>query len=366
MWPISAAVAAALAQSHGIAVTVDAVRDGVYLGRVPFDVAIVRITGRNRERRKLELVTAEELFPSDPADMLSPWGTELLVQYSVLGADGMPLGDAVPVFFGGIDTPDRVRRSGRLTVSCSDRMADINAAKFLAPRVPASGRPVVDNITSLLQEVIPQVAVDNRCGSEALVPVGIMWERDRGAAVDELASSIAAEVVARPDGGFLIRPVPTIADPVAWTATVGAAGVIVADQSAVSRAGVRNAWVVSSERVDAAEAPIRVVVYDLDPASPTRWDGPLRQRPGFWSSSLITSEYQGLAAAAARLARSRGLARTRRLTLLPNPALDAGDVLAVAVDGEFELHIIDDAVLTLHPDDAGMQVETRSVEVPES
>jgi hypothetical protein len=90
-------------------------------------------------------------------------------------------------------------------------------------------------------------------------------------------------------------------------------------------------------------------------------EGVLGKLTRFWSSPLFSSSGQAREAGQAKLRRSIGLARTRQVTVIANPALDAGDLMAITVDGEGpEFHIADDFAVPLTADPAAMTINTRS------
>jgi hypothetical protein len=80
-----------------------------------------------------------------------------------------------------------------------------------------------------------------------------------------------------------------------------------------------------------------------------------------YSNPLITTQEQGLLAGRARLARSLGITRTRDVDTVPNPALEGGDLIAVATDEGTELHIADAFGVPLAVAD-GMTINTRSTQ----
>ncbi len=360
MWPVTTRWAQALTASHRRATRVEVWRAGVYVDTIDVAAGTVNVRARNRIRRTIDLTVPERLWPSESSDTLSPTAAELRVYCGV--GYGAAADELVPVFRGRVESVNRAYLSGRLTVTGSDRMADVNADAFETPRAGPTGTRVTDVIRSLLIETLPDVSVTNLTTSDATVPSGLLWDRDRGTAIDDLAKSIGAEVVALPDGNFEIRPVPTInADP-AWTVTDGVGGTVVADVQEQSRDGAYNVVVVLAERADGQE-PLRVVVRDDNPDSPTYYDGPFGRRVRLYSSPLITDAGQAAQAGKAILARSLGITRQRRVTVVPNPALDAGDVLWVTVAGVYERHIADVFSVPLAADGGACTIETRSTRV---
>lgn len=356
----------ALGSGHGYVGRVEAWFDGVRIGDVEFQDGRVRCSSRARERRSLEISVAESSWPTNPDDILSPYGVWLRAYVTVtMGEYSFP---EIPVFAGKLSTVARMRWSGMLRVSAVDPMWQVNREPFDTPRQPSAGMSIPDTIRALLLEVFDESGLQDLSGSGATVPAGTVWDTApgaRGKAIDELAASIGAEIFAMPTsvspgGHFVLRPVPSLAGTVAWTLPDGAASVVESDQQSQSGLSVVNRWVVTSERMSEV-APVRAVVSNDDSASPTRYGGPMGRLTSFYSSPLISTEEQARTAGAAKLARSLGLARVRQLTVIANPALEAGDVLAVSVDGEqVEHHIVDEFELPLTATSASMSISSRS------
>jgi hypothetical protein len=354
MWTVPNGWASALTASHAATCRVEAWQNSVLIDTADMIDGTVSVSARNRIRRTLDLSMPESLWPAEVTDMLSPYAAELRVYRGVAHFD------PIPVFRGRVQTVERGYLSGQIRVSAADLMADINADQFDTPRAAPAGTPIPQAIAALIVETLPDASVVDLTMSAAVVPAGLMWDRDRGQAVDDLAKSVGAEVVCGPDGSFTIRPVPTIDGATAvWALTDGTAGTIVADTQSQSRDGVANSIVVLAEQASGA-APIRVVVRDTNPDSPTFYGGAFGRATRFYSSPLISAAVQAATAGQAILARTVGITRQRDVTCVPNPALDAGDVVSISVGGVAETHIADEIGLPLHADGGAMTLRTRS------
>lgn len=356
---------AALTKTHGYDGRVESWYNGEKIGDVEFADGSVKVTARSRERRSLELTVAERLWPMLPTDSLSPYGVWLRAYVTVTAsATRFP---EIPVFAGRLLGVERDRWSGSLKVTAADPMWQVNRQPFEELRSAPAGWSIVSTIFMLLTEVFPDATLEDQTGSVDAVPSGTAWDAragSRGAAIDELAASIGAEVFALPTavwpgGDFVIRPVPSLADSVVWVLPDGAQSIVAGDRMLQSGASVVNRWIVTGERTDGPL--IRETVTDDDPTSPTRYGGPMGSLADFYSSPLFTSAAQARTAGLARLSRSVGIARSRAVQVVTCPALDAGDVLGIGVDGESpEYHIADDFTVPLQADPATMQIDTRS------
>lgn len=357
MWPVSARWLPTLGGSHKMVARVEAWNGDTLLGTVDYSDGNVNVTARNRVRRSLNLVVPEHYFPSEPTDMLAPYGTELR---AYRGLDYGSSTELVPVFRGLVKSVDsRKRYDGQLTVTADDLMAGVNDRRFETPRA-APNSTAITGLATLLVEASPAgttVVVDPRI-IDADIPAGLLWDRDRGQAIDDLATSLAAEIWFDPVGIPQLRSPATLSDPAVWTLADGTGGTVVSDARSVTRDGVYSVVVVVIERSDGS-APILISVADTDPSSPTYAAGPFGRIPRFYRSPLVVSTEQATNAGLALLGRSVGLTRTRSVECVPNAALEAGDRVDIRVAGVMEQHIVDGFTLPLGPD-SPMTLTTRS------
>lgn len=360
MWQVSSAWLAALSVPHSRTTRMEAWYGGQLVGSVQVESGSVQVTARNRVRRTLNAVVPESAWPLTSTDLLAPYGQRVNVYQSIVATGGVNLGE-VPVFAGRVELVERVRKSGKVQVTALDGFADVNDAQFEQSYAPSPGLRVTATIGRLIHDVHPEAVIQDQTGSTATVPTGTMWDTDRGQAVDDLAASIGAEVICLPDGvTWVIRPVPTLSGTPVWTLADGQGGTMVRDAQSKSRRDVANRWIVHVERPGAA--PFTVTVTDDDPSSPTRYGGPYGRVVRHLRSPLITDAAQAMVAGRARLARSIGLTRTRDLDHVPNPALEAGDVITVQASEGSETHIADSFALPLAVTDV-MTTNTRSTQV---
>lgn len=360
MWPVTAEFLTALGRSHRVVSRIEAYQGGVFQGLVPFSEGHVEVTARNRVRRTLTFTTNASLYPLEATDLLSPYATVLQAWSGIEYGSNEIL---VPVFNGRVEhVDDRDQFDAGIEVRARDLMGDVNDARFETPRAAPTAHRIIDAIQALLTEAVPGsvVVFDAGVDSTSLVPSGLMWDVDRGKAVDDLAQSIGAEVFAIPDGsGFRVRNVPTLYDPPQWTANEGPGGTLVTAGRSVSRDGVYNVVVGIVERAN-GDAPLRFVAEDTAVGSPTYVRGLFGRVVRFLRNPLVTSIPQAESATYALLARSIGATRTRTVTCVPNAAAEAGDVITAVVAGVAETHIADTFQLPLHAEGGAMAVNTRS------
>lgn len=76
-------------------------------------------------------------------------------------------------------------------------------------------------------------------------------------------------------------------------------------------------------------AVVSARVYDNDPQSVTYYEGRFGKKPAFYASPLIKTTLQAQSAARTRMYALRAASRAIDFTMVPNPALQVGDVVAV-------------------------------------
>lgn len=367
MWTLSSAASQALGQHHTTRVRITAY--GANFGAVselPIKGGVVTVDAGSQTRRTASIDFADTKFwPRDPFAVLSPLGSELFVEYGiVLSATNT---EWIPLIRGPITD---VRRSqpirdsqAALTVTVSDRSLKIAEAKFDAPTQTVVGATTVAEIRRLITDILTTVTVTDLTGS-AQVAAQLDIERERWAdGCLKLAESLGAEVFATPAGGFVIRPVPTLANTPVWIAVTSDHGTVVSLDEVATREFAYSKVVASGQRTDGTP-PVWAAVSDTDPLSPTYINGPFGTKTKFYSSPLLTTTGMCTTAATAILERSRGMAGSITMTMVPNPALEAGDVLVIrdARTGTDTAHIIDSVTIPLSAKDI-QRITTRSADI---
>ncbi len=330
----------ALHHSHDVVSRVDVWRGGVLLeSAIPVTGGSVTVDESSQVRRTLSLSVGDlGLDPRDANSLLAPFGTELAVHSGIR----FPEGDTEMVPLGVFQVEDAGRSGWFSEVGLTgvDRSRTVAGARFLKPRATPQGRPIVQEISTFIREVNTSYEVLDLTSATSYTAAAT-WERERWEAVETLADAIAADVVADPQGRFLIRRTPgtgplDAADAV-WAVNAGPEGVLLDAQTGLTREGIYNA-VVASSTADPDSPPITAVAYQR--SGPFRWDGPFGKVPRFYSSPLLRTRQMCERAARSVLARSVGYGRRITPTAVPNPALDAGDVIEVTLpDGTVDYQV---------------------------
>lgn len=240
---------------------------------------------------------------------------------------------------------------GPIDIQASDRMAPIINARLTEPRQFLSAATKRAVIEDLVLEIYPDATVtllgfdaDEEIGADAFC------ERDRYAFLLDIAKAHGCTMFFDYDGTFVMKPVPDYSsvNPV-WTVRHGSGGVLVSLSRELSgEDGVFNAVVADGEQVGDIE-PVHAVAYNLDPQSPTRWNGPFKQVTRYYSSSFLRTYEQAYTAAQALLARSVSVPYVIDFTLVPNPALEPLDLVGVSYSDASgaELHVLDTLTIPL-------------------
>ena len=337
MYPVSDRFLDRIVESHSPVVTVE-----LFLtdGRV-IDLEItggsVSVDRSQAIRRTCTVTIADPtLIPRSPADQLATYGARLRISRGVDYGDGSQ--ELVPLGLFRLDSVDGDISDGPVTLQGKDLSAAITDDKFTAPWT-ATGN-VTDAVTALIQRSLPDASVISSIGTVTIGRRIYDTEADPWAACQEIAATAGAEVYATVDGSFTIAPLPDIAvaAPV-WEIAAGEGGAYIQASRGMSSDAVFNGVLARGENTSDNVPPVSALVVDDDPSSPTYWGGPYGRRPFFYTSATLTTTAACQNAATLKLAELRAPNATGDLSSLPNPALEAGDILRVVhPDGTPELH----------------------------
>lgn len=346
MYPVSDRFLAALAESHRMLTEVQLFRtDGEVQtlqhvgGSVPVD--------RGQAIRRTCTVTSADvsLIPTTASDELAVYGARLRITRGIDYGDGTS--EMIPLGVFRLDDVGGDPLLGPVTLTGKAIECIVQDDRFTTP-YRATGT-VVGAITALITRSIPDADVVSLIVDAAIGPRTWDVEADPWAAVQEIAAAAGAECYTNADGTFLISELPDVltTDPV-WTVAAGEGGVYVKGTRSMSSAGVHNGYLARGENTESGAAAVSYLAVDDDPGSPTYWDGPYGHRPGFYSSSTITTLSAATAAASLKLRSGKAPNAAGDFSALPNPALEPGDVLRVVhPDGLKELHQVQSITVPL-------------------
>lgn len=330
-----------LASSHTMAAEVSAFYDGALtLADLQYDTGSVTVDRGSKVRRSLQLAVSDpKLLPFGMLDTLAPAGQRLVAKRGIRYPSGAV--ELVQLGEFRIDDPAGDVDFGPVTLTGQSAEAIVQEDQFTATTTTRGYPTCVAAITYLLQQTIPAAVLDNRTGSNPACATRT-WDRgaDRWDAICEIALSMQAEIYVDAIGTFVLRNTPDpLVDPVVWE--IAAADLLIDDTRQLTRKNVHNAVIVSGENTADNTPPVTGSAYLTDPTDPLRWGGPFGHRPKLYSSSLVTSSTQANAMALDMLRRLTAPHSITAISTVPNPALDAGDVIRIVhTSGRTQLAVV--------------------------
>lgn len=337
--PVSSRYLRAITRSHTVAFRADVLELG---GSVLASLDIVdgNITvERERANRRTGSVTMVDRFgtltPKVAGDLLSPYGNEIALYRGIDYNPALPGTDVelLPVgVFGFSETSIRDAPDG-VTISCPlvDRSARIAAARYEDWYKVLRDVEISAAIAALLTDRWPSVTT--------VLPVtDFVTVRTFFAPDDQSDPWRDAQELARMAGETLAFDVYGNAafdvegDAQSYrTYQNGPDAVLLELERVMSAEGTYNVIVATGEGTDVA-APVRAVVSDDDPNSPTYVGGNFGRRVGYLRSPLIKTASQANRAGLAELNLRKGGAVSVTWEQLADPALDVGEVITILRD----------------------------------
>jgi hypothetical protein len=337
MWTLDPRMAAALTRSHVRTARCDLLTDAAPAGDVRLIGGAVTIDAEADSRRSCQITIADptgdllSIF-ADPAARVR---RELQLWRGVVLDDATRL--EVPLGVFGIG---RCRPIGgqRLEISGYDRARKVARARLTASYVIPYGTNYPTAIQTLISAGVSGLTFNFATVAYATPLIVANRGDDRWELATLMADAIGHELFFDAAGVCILRPQPdpttgplvaTYRDDVSTSVLIGTARDL-DDEHTYTHA------VVAGEHPDLA-APVIGHAYDGDPGAVGFVDTPV-----FLVSALIATQAQADAAAAALIARKRGIEETATVDAVPNPAHEAGDVIEVvdvdtAVSGRYLL-----------------------------
>lgn len=293
-------------------------------------------------------VDGNDAFTRSPSGPLTPYGNELFVergvQYGGAGREFVSQGyyriyeveqDGEP------DSPIRI--SGR------DRMSGIIDARLLGPVQFTSGTPIGTIFTALVNEVYPSATITYDFNAvTTTITRDQIADEDRYGFLLDLVRSRGKVMFWDYAGNLRVQDAPSATNTV-FDVDAGTHGVLVSLDRTLNRDGVYNAVVAVGQAPDEV-TPVRAVALDMNPNSPTFWNGRFGKVPRFYFSTFLTNNGQAITAAQSILKRSIGLPYNVNFTMVPNPALEPLDPIRIVHEDGYENHIIQQLVIPLTVD----------------
>ncbi|WP_033288246.1 DUF5047 domain-containing protein [Amycolatopsis jejuensis] len=370
MRPVTPRFLDAVRDSHGMAARARVVAPGLTgtnpgpldakgnpVNEVPIIAGDVKLDATADVRGSLDLTTPAD-WPDSTTDLLTPYGNELFVERGIAYGDGS-IEWVSQGYFRIYDVDQDEAPDGVLRISGKDRMAGITDARPVAPRSFPAGASVGSVFDDLVGEVYPDAVIAYDFNAAAtLFPDNHVMDDDRYKFLKDIADSFGKVMYWDYAGVLQVRTAPSPDKPV-FDVTHGHGGVLVKLSRSLSRESIYNAVVATGE-APGENQPVRAVAYDLNPDSPTYWNGPFGKVPTFYSSTFITTTDQAATAARAKLERVIGLPYNVNFQAVPNVALEPLDPVRVSYSDSKppESHVIDTLTIPLDAG-SGMSATTR-------
>lgn len=328
----------ALATPHTLAVRIEVWSDvdpvGVLLQELPILTGSVQATLQSRVARVLQLTVDRSFYPVLQTGNLAPYGNVIKAYRGVEMGDGSTA-YMFPVFTGRIQRTS-LNSGGVCTVQAADYGSDVVAFAFETPENASAGSLIPAEVQRLIASALPNAGFESFDTYTELVSP-LAWESDRGAALDELATTVGSFWYALADGQFTLRRYPwTVVSAPVITISDGSGGLITGWEVSRAREQVFNSVVVTGERLNGDE-PVYAVAQDVTPGSPTEYGSHFGVRVQHFR--LQTPASQGAAQTAANdaLRRDIALLESWNWDQIPDAALELGDVVTLNITTEDRL-----------------------------
>lgn len=286
----------------------------------------------NSVRRRCTVTVIDvdgDLTPTDPSDLLAPYGNEVKLYRGIMLPGGP---EYVPQ---GVFRIGRVNKSGggadrKINFEGYDRSRAVSKYRFEESYVVAKGTNYATAATALVKSALPGVVV-NFPSTTNNTPLLVFDEmEDRWEALEKMAKSLGLEVFFDVNGAVVMEQEPDLetAEPVAEYIGDYKDTLLEISQDSDDE-GVYSIAIVTGEN-SSNDTPYRGYAKDTDPSSPTYADGKFGKVPTWLRSQFIASTAQAQAAAEALLRRaSRRSVESLDITQIVNPAHEEGDIIRV-------------------------------------
>ncbi len=353
---------AEIRRSHYVLSYVDVISPNQEVKRLPATGGSVTDDATAQVRRRCTITVVDstgELTPKRAEDLLTPYGTELRPYRGVIYADGttevMPLG----VFrIAQVDVDDSVGGSPDIRIEGYDRSRTVARDKFTEPYIVAAGTNLITAIKAVLARTFPDLEYD-AISTTMTNTAPLIFDANTSPwdAVTDLGKSLGCEVYFDARGRVVIAPPPD-ADALpapAFTFIEGTGCTMTNLTSKFTDEPGFNGIVLTGESVGDEEPPVRAVVWDDEPTSPTYHLGPYGEVPDFVTDPNVKTTGEAENAARSLLQGYLGFSDQLTITAWPNPALNASDVVRVerVRSGASGLYTVESATIPMAAKDTG-------------
>lgn len=303
---------------------------------IPIVSGGVRANLTNRVTRTADFIVADEWYPRTPADPLSPFASVVRIFAGVEYGDGST--EVFPLFTGRIYDVTR-NPNGSVGFRADDLAADVLAFRFERPQASTRNpfANIVTEIQKLILEAVPQALFGASDVPLANVP-RLVWDEDRGQALDDLAEAGGGRWYALGDGSFVVRRFDyEPATPVAEFLD-GPGGLMSQAATTQTRDGAANSVTVVSERLDGTD-PVRRTVRNN--AGPTAFGDGFGQVSQIIKVQTPLTEIEAERLARTQLAAATALTEQWTSSVVPDHTMEPGDTARLRYRGLTADQIID-------------------------
>lgn len=338
MQPASPEFFRAIRESHNIVSYVTAkspTGQVVRLEATDGNVSIDR-TADVRRRCTITCVDSTGKFsPRSATDLLTPTGTEITVYRGIKYPSGIEEVVSVGVFrLSKVTITDTTSSIGTPGISLEgyDRSRTVSRDKFTEPYTIPQGTNVLDAIQAILARTFDNLTYDATTTTlTTTAPMVYDTSDDPWGAVSTLAAGIGCEIFFDATGNVVIAP-PVDVDHLPapdWDFTEGIGCQMLGLNVVYTDEPGYNGVVLTGESTGDELPPVRSVVWDEEPTSPTYHLGPYGEVPLFVTNSIVTTQADADSVATATLNSTIGITSQLSVTALVNPALEANDTVSV-------------------------------------
>lgn len=332
-WPTSAEWSTALRAGATYVFECDVLDDGVVtLPSLPVTAGAVTVDEGSVARRRCTLTvvaTGDVVPPSEPTDVLAPYGNEIQVRAGIVLADGST--ELIPVGRFRIDQAEVIDTDAALTIAIAgvDRAAAVEAERFDAPWVVAASTNVADELVRIVQRTYPTVetAISGATGKATPAEPVVLAEATApwSEGVARIARDFGLEALFDGLGRFVVRPTTDVSGSAEFDYVEGDGCTVTGARNKLDAASY-NMVIVETSPTDGT-VPLRGTAVDDDPASPTFYGGSFGKRPRWLKSPVLTTQSDVDAAAVTLLASELGGTELLSFSAVTDYARDAGDVV---------------------------------------
>lgn len=360
MITLSDAATSALTRSYKLRLAVESWRGATLLSDdVPVDSAFEETDRGLRVPERVTLAVpryyrGESWSPIADDHPLAANGQRMRVQL------GIDIGNGVTEWFqrGWYVIKSSTAQGDTVNVELVSLLWLIDEARFVSPFQPTG--TLISTIQDLLEPALT-VVVDGSLSDRAVPTASINWDEDRLGAVMELLDAWPADAYVTEEGYLYVTSADQSTTPV-LTLTNGTGGTIIEATGSSTRDNAFNVVVALGTASDGGQ--VQGTAFDY--TGPKAYNGPFNPLPVPYKfySPLLTTVAQCQAAARTRLANlKRSVGLEFQVQMVPNPALQVGDVVSITTDDYTDLTCSVEALSLPYTAGGGAQTLTvRSLE----